>query len=245
VQGKAAAEFLWRHLKLKKAATICDASLYSEVQQTTFAETFESLGGSLILQQTIAPTETNMSPVLSKIAATDAEAIYFPVFVTAGSRIARQVREIPSLQKVVLISADATFTPDFYKNAGDAAVGVYHSSPDFSSFGIPYVEFLKKYTRRYGERPIAPFHAYAYDAAMMIFGAIEKVTKKGEDGTLSIGRRELRDTLYATKDFRGLTGNLTCTPTGDCGDPKIAIFKTTDKNVKDLIMPDRIFWKSY
>jgi branched-chain amino acid transport system substrate-binding protein len=35
----------------------------------------------------------------------------------------------------------------------------------------------------------------------------------------------MRDAMYATKDFPGLTGNLTCTPTGDCADPKIAVYE--------------------
>jgi branched-chain amino acid transport system substrate-binding protein len=35
----------------------------------------------------------------------------------------------------------------------------------------------------------------------------------------------MRDCMYSTKDFPGLTGNLTCTPTGDCADPKIAVYE--------------------
>ena len=31
--------------------------------------------------------------------------------------------------------------------------------------------------------------------------------------------------MLATKDLAGLTGNLTCTATGDCADPKIAVYK--------------------
>jgi branched-chain amino acid transport system substrate-binding protein len=59
---------------------------------------------------------------------------------------------------------------------------------------------------------------------MMIKAAIEKVAVQNADGSLSIGRQALRDALYATKDFKGLTGNLTCTPTGDCADPHIAAY---------------------
>ena len=36
------------------------------------------------------------------------------------------------------------------------------------------------------------------------------------------------DIRAATKDFQGLTGNLTCSPTGDCADPKIAVYEVTD-----------------
>jgi branched-chain amino acid transport system substrate-binding protein len=102
-------------------------------------------------------------------------------------------------------------------------VGLYWSSPDFSAFGSGYQDFLKKHAAKYGGAPLAPFHAHAYDAATMIFAGIEQVAQKGADGSLLIGRKALRDALFATKDFSGLTGNLTCSPTGDCADPKIAL----------------------
>ena len=79
----------------------------------------------------------------------------------------------------------------------------------------------------------------------MIFAAIEKVAKKGPDGTLHIGRQALRDTLYATKDLKGLTGNITCDQYGDCADPRIAVYITKSENVKKLELPDKPFWKPY
>ncbi len=41
----------------------------------------------------------------------------------------------------------------------------------------------------------------------------------------------LRDAIFATKDFQGLTGTLTCSPTGDCGAPVIAVYEITQENV--------------
>ncbi|MCJ7595923.1 MAG: hypothetical protein MUO52_14245, partial [Desulfobacterales bacterium] len=123
------------------------------------------------------------------------------------------------------------------------AVGMYHSSPDFSAFAAGYKDFLAKHQKKYGEKPLAPFHAHAYDAALMVFAAIEKVAKKAPDGTLYIGRQKLRDALYATKDIKGLTGTINCDAYGDCADPRIAVYKTDLNNVKKLVMPDTPFWK--
>jgi branched-chain amino acid transport system substrate-binding protein len=186
-----------------------------------------------------------MRPVLTKIATGKPEFIYYPVFIAAGGHITRQVKEVKGLEKVALMGADGIFSPDFYKAAGETAVGMYHSSPDFSAFGAGYKIFLEKHQKKYGEKPIAPFHAHAYDAAMVILAAIEKVAKKAPDGALYIGRKALRDALYATKDFKGLTGNLTCDPYGDCADPRIAIYKTSVENIKNLVLPDKPFWKPY
>jgi branched-chain amino acid transport system substrate-binding protein len=245
VQGAVAAQFAFNQLKIKKAATIHDGSPYAEQLQAVFVETFKKLGGTITSQEAVAPTDTDMRPVLTKIATGKPEFIYYPVFIAAGGHITRQVKEVKGLEKVSLMGADGIFSPDFYKAAGEAAVGMYHSSPDFSAFGEGYKVFLEKHKKKYGEKPIAPFHAHAYDAAMMIFAAIEKVAKKAPDGILYIGRKALTDALYATRNLKGLTGNLTCDKYGDCADPRIAIYKTSAENTKNLVLPDKPFWRPY
>lgn len=245
VQGAVAAQFVFRQLKMKRAATIHDGSPYAEQLQAVFVETFKKWGGTITSQEAVAPTDTDMRPVLTKIAIAKPELVYYPVFIAAGGHITRQVKEVKGLEKVALMGADGIFSPDFYKAAGETAVGMYHSSPDFSAFGEGYKIFLEKHKKRYGEKPIAPFHAHAYDAAMMIFSALEKTAKKGPDGSLYIGRKALTDALYATKNFKGLTGNLTCDKNGDCADPRIAVYRTSAENIKDLVLPDKPFWKPY
>jgi branched-chain amino acid transport system substrate-binding protein len=230
---------------VKKAATIHDGSVYAEQLQGVFAENFKKLGGTITAQEAVAPTDTDMRPVLTKIATGKPEFLYYPIFIAAGGHVTRQVKEVSGLEKVYLMGADGVFSPDFYKAAGDTAIGMYHSSPDFSAFAAGYKDFLAKHQKKYGEKPLAPFHAHGYDAAMMIFAAIKKVGKTGPDGTLCIGRKALRDALYATKDMKGLTGNLTCSKFGDCADPRIAVYITTADNVKKLEMPGVPFWKPY
>jgi hypothetical protein len=42
--------------------------------------------------------------------------------------------------------------------------------------------------------------------------------------------------------MKGLTGTVTCDKYGDCADPRIAVYKTADENVKKLVMPEKPFW---
>jgi branched-chain amino acid transport system substrate-binding protein len=244
VQGAVAAQFAIKKMGVKKAATIHDGSVYAEQLQAVFAEEFKKLGGTITSQEAVAPTDTDMRPVLTKIATGQPEFIYYPIFIAAAGHITRQVKEVAGLEKVYLMSADGSFSPDFYKAAGDTAIGMFHSSPDFSAFAAGYKGFLEKHKKKYGEAPIAPFHAHGYDAAMMIFAAIEKVGVKDGD-TLYIGRKALRDALYATKNLQGLTGNLTCDQFGDCADPRIAVYQQTADNIKKLVNPETPFWKPY
>lgn len=245
VQGAVAAQFAYAQLKVTKAATIHDGSPYAEQLANVFAETFKKLGGTITAQEAVDPKDTDMRPVLTKIAATKPEFLYYPIFIAAGGHITVQAKKVAGMEKVILMGADGMFSPDFYKAAGEAAIGMYHSSPDFSAFAAGYKDFLDKHQKKYGQKPLAPFHAHAYDAAMIAFAAIEKVAVKAPDGTLYIGRKALRDALYATKNFTGLTGTLTCDAYGDCADPHIAIYKTTAENIKKLEMPSVPFWKPY
>jgi branched-chain amino acid transport system substrate-binding protein len=228
VQGRAAAQFVFHFLGLRRAATIHDGSPYAEGLANVFADVFKRLGGTITSQEAVSPTDTDMRPVLTRIAAGRPQLIYYPIFIAAGGHITRQAREVAGLEQVKLMSADGTFSPDFWKAAGEAVKGVYNSSPDLSveALGPKYQEFLNKHQRKYGEKPLSAFHAHAYDAAMMVFAAIEKVARKDAQGNTYIGRKALRDALFATRNFPGITGTLTCNPYGDCADPKIAVYQT-------------------
>jgi branched-chain amino acid transport system substrate-binding protein len=226
VQGAAAAKFAWEHLKVKKAATIHDGSIYAESLQRVFAEEFTKMGGTVTAQEAVDPNQTDMKSVLTSIATGEPELIYMPIFVKAGVLVVRQARETAGLENTYLMGADGMFSTDVTEGAGDAVEGFFVSSPDLAAFTSDYeAKFLPAYQAKFGTVPVSIFHAHAYDATMMIFAAIEKVAVKGDDGTLYIPRQALRDAMFATANFQGLTGNLTCTPTGDCADPKIAVYE--------------------
>jgi branched-chain amino acid transport system substrate-binding protein len=228
VQGAVGAEFAYNELGLRRAATLHDGSLYAEQLANVFANRFQELGGEVVAQEAIGPQDTDMRPVLTRIASATPEILYYPIFIQAGGFITAQSKEVSGLEDVKLMGADGIFSPDFITAAGDAAQGMYLSSPDFSAFGGGYQEFLQKYQEEFGTNTTAAFHAHAYDAANMIMAAIESVAVEGADGTLYIGRQALRDALYATSGFQGLTGSITCDENGDCADPKIAVYEVVN-----------------
>jgi branched-chain amino acid transport system substrate-binding protein len=49
----------------------------------------------------------------------------------------------------------------------------------------------------------------------ILFAAIKQVAKD-DNGTLTIPRTALKDAIYKTSDYKGLSGTITCTPLGDC-----------------------------
>jgi branched-chain amino acid transport system substrate-binding protein len=230
VQGRVAAEFVYNDLGLTKAATIHDGSVYAQGLVNAFAENFKQLGGEIVSEQAVNVGDTDMRPVLTTVAAAAPEAIYYPIFIAEGGFVTAQAKEVPGLEDVKLMGADGLFSPDFINAAGDAARGMYLSSPDFGAFGSGYQDFVQKYQDKYGEPPLSTYHAHAYDATNIIATALQQVaTQDGE--TVIIGKQALRDAIAATSGFSGLTGSLTCDPNGDCADPKIAVYEVTDPGV--------------
>ena len=241
-QGKAVAEWAFNEKGVKTAATIHDGSAYAEALQQVFADEFTALGGEIVAQEAVSKGQTDMSPALTNIAAAKPDMLYFPVFVAEGGFITAQALETPGLEDVLRVGSDGMFTPKFVTAAGAGAEGMFLSSPNFAAFQAGYADFLTKHDAKYGEKPLSAFHAHAYDATNMLFNAIEKVAVKNADGSLFIPKKALRDAIFATKDFQGLTGVLSCSPTGDCGAPLIAVYELTAREAGGEWPPEAPIW---
>jgi branched-chain amino acid transport system substrate-binding protein len=232
IQGAAVANFAFNELGVTSAATIHDGSPYADGLQAVFAETFESLGGTITKQEAIQVGDTDFNSVLTDIAADSPEFLYFPIFVAEGGLITQQARTIEGLADTVLAGSDGMFTPDWIQAAGaENADGVYISGPDLAAFAgdtdFYNGEFLPAYNEAYGE-PQSVFHAHAFDAVGMVLTAIESVSIEDGD-TLFIPRTALKDALFATDGYPGITGNLTCDELGDC-QPSATIAVVTVEN---------------
>jgi branched-chain amino acid transport system substrate-binding protein len=231
-QSVVAAQFAYNELGARKVATIHDGSPYAEQLQGLFAEEFKRLGGEVVAQEAVNVGDTDMRPVLTTIAALEPDIIYAPIFPAEGAFIAVQRADV-GLGDVPMMGADGLWATTFSEAAGDAAVGVYVSGGGAS--GPEYDAFREKYLAAYGEEPPAPFNAHSYDAMTMILAAIEKVGVEGEDGTLTIDRGALREALYATADFDGLTGTLTCDENGDCGIANVVVAEFKGGSLPEII----------
>ena len=229
-QGKTVAEFAYNELGARTAATIHDGSSYAQALQQVFADEFTALGGTITSQEAVSKGDTDMRPVLTKIATDSPEVLYYPIFIAEGGFMTAQAAEVSGLEATTRIGSDGMFSADYVTGAGPAVEGTYLSSPDFSLFPDLYADFKAKHEAKYGGTLLSIFHAHAYDATNIVLTAIEKVAVQDEDGTLHIGRKALRDAIYATQNFPGATGNLTCSPFGDCGAPVIAVYQVVSSD---------------
>lgn len=241
-QGKVAAEYAFNEMGVKKAATIHDGSGYAEALVGVFEAEFAALGGEIVASEAIAKGTTDMSTTLKTMAAAGPDLIYMPLFIAEAGFLKSQIPSTTGLENVKTLGADGHYSADFLKAAGAAAVGHYQTSPNFSAFTGDYEGFLEKRAAKFGGDPLSAFHAQAYDATNMLFAALTKVTVENSDGSLTVPKGALRDAVFATKDFVGLTGTLSCTPTGDCGAPVIAVYQIAQADVDALKMPSTPVW---
>ena len=223
VQGAAMADYAYNTLGLKSAAAIHDGDTYTEGLANSFATSFEGLGGTIVEFTAINVGDTDMRPVLTSVsAAGPPEFLYFPVFTAECAFLAKQAKEVSGLENTILSAADGCISDAAAEAIGDAGQGMLFSGPDISFTGGEYEAFKTAYKDKFGTDTLSVFHAHAFDATNMLFACIEQVAVE-DGGAIHVGRQALRDCLYATSGFSGLTGTLTCDQYGDGADPKIAV----------------------
>jgi branched-chain amino acid transport system substrate-binding protein len=199
-QGAVMAKFAANSLKVKKVAILVDVrNDYSVGLQTFFRENFKQLGGTIVSEQSYSEGDSDFHAQLTQIKSAAPEAIYVPGYYTEVGTIARQARELGIT--VPLLGGDGWDSPRLFEIGGEALNGCFisnHYSVDDPSPAIQ--KFVKEYRERYKQTPDA-LAALGYDAAKILADAMAR------GGSTESGK--VRDALSATKDFAGVTGQIT------------------------------------
>ncbi len=225
--GRVAAIFAYRELGLTQAATLDDGDAYTQELADVFEQAFTELGGEIVASTTVNKGDADMHPVLTAIAIPGAELVFFPVFPAEGALIVQQAQEVAGLENIILIGADGLRVDSFVEAVGADGIGMYFVGSTLPQ-GPANDTLAFEYESRYGKAPAHLIHIFAYDATNLVLDAIESVAVQEKDGTLHIGRQALRDALYATADFEGVTGRLTCDRFGDCGAARFEVVRLDD-----------------
>ena len=227
LSGRVAATFAFEQLGATRAATINDGDPYTQGLTDTFEQVFVELGGEVVLAAGVNKGDTNMEPVLTAVARSGAELLYFPIFRPEADYIVQQAGDVPGLEDITLMTAEGLYQEAFLEAAGVAGEGVHMvipTTPDSPERDA----FASRYEAKYGAVPSVVYYAHTSDAANLLLDTIEAVAVTEDDGTLHIGRQALRDALYATSGYRGLTGSLTCDEYGDCGIARFQVVRLDD-----------------
>lgn len=215
-QGKFAATYMFNTLKFKKIAVLHDGSTYGQGLAQVTNDEFTKLGGEVVAFQAITPGESDYSSVLASLASKSPEALYFGGYVAEGVVLVNQMKQA-GLTKTVFFGDDGTFGQDFLDRTAANGEGAYSTSlipattPAKEKFDAAY---QAAYQQPAGK--LSPYTWTAYDSAAVLVAAVEKVAVLGSDGNLYIPRQALIDAVRGTKNYQGLSGMISCDPTGEC-----------------------------
>src|SRR5712671_5186998 len=200
-QGYVGATFAHNNLKLKKVAILKDVrNDYSVGLAKNFIDAFTKGGGQIIAQESYSNGDVDFKAQLTNIKAAAPQALYVPGYYTDVGLIARQAREVGITAP--LLGGDGWDSEKLYEIGGAALDGCYfsnHYSVDDPSPAIQ--EFVAKFKKEYGGQLPDSLAAQAYDAAGMLVDAMKRAN--------DISGPAIRDALAKTKDYRGVTGDIT------------------------------------
>lgn len=198
-QGQAAARFATDELAATNAVVITDQSNdYSVGLAEPFKAEFEALGGTIVEELSYNGGDQDFMGILTSLTAMDFDVMYIPGFFSEGGIIVRQARESGLMQPI--LSGHGFASDTLIEIAGaNNATDLYITSHFHTTSERPQAqEYVQKFEERYGTKPDT-FDALSYDAANLIFQAIEEAG--------SSEPQAIRDAMENIQ-FEGVTGQF-------------------------------------
>jgi len=218
-QGPVMARFATQNLKSKRGAIMTDVKNdYSTGLTTVIESTFNSTGGKIVAKQSYSNGDSDFRPQLTAVKAANPDVIFIPGYYGDVGQIVSQARDLGIT--VPFVGGDGWESPKLIEIGGKAMNGCYYANHYFQGDPTPVVkEFVEKYRQRYKVTPGA-LDALGYDAARVLADAIKRAG--------STEGSKIRDAIAATKDFQGVTGNITMGPDRNPINKKIVVVAIKD-----------------
>jgi len=165
-----------------------------------FKESFQSLGGKIVAEESFSSGDQDFSAQLTKIKGKNPDVLYVPSYYDTAGLIIKQARELGIM--IPILGGDGFDSPQLAELAGKENLkDCYFSGHFFSGSSAPEVKrFVANYKKRYNAVPDM-LGALGYDAVYMLADAIKRAGK--------IDRDAIRDALAATKGLKLVTGTIT------------------------------------
>ena len=213
-QGRVMARFALENLHAKRAAILTDSKQdYSVGLTDFFKQTFAGGPATVVREQSYSSGDTDFRAVLTSIKAAQPDVVFVPGYYPEVSLILKQARQLGI--SVPFIGCEAWDSPTLLAVAGKSADGCYFSNQFSPDDPAPVVQqFDQVYEKKFGTRP-DNFAALGYDAARVVLDAIRRA-----DSTESSA---IRNAIAQTKDFPGVSGNITIDSNRNASKPVVIL----------------------
>jgi branched-chain amino acid transport system substrate-binding protein len=227
VQAAAGAEYAFNTLKYKNVYLLTDQGTeYTKLLSKYFKERFTELGGVATLEDSYQTGDKDFSAQITKLkgAATQPDFLYIAAQPDDIGTIVKQFRD-SGIDKAIM-GGDGYDTPLLVQIPGKSATNVYfttHTLMDKNLGTEPVKKFMNAYEAEYKTPPENAFAALGYDTMRLIADAIGRAK--------STDPKAIRDALAATKDFPGITGQLTYPPGVRVPQKGVSMILVTDQKL--------------
>jgi branched-chain amino acid transport system substrate-binding protein len=226
VQAAVGAEFMYDTLKARRAYLLYNIGYdYTRGLADYFAARWEQLvPGGVVLSDTYQIQDSDFSAQVARLKAVQPppDAIYLAAYPDELPPLLETLRGAGFQQPVV---GGDTYDGAAILSVGDQPVSnVYyttHGALPAPATGLLH-DLVEAYTKEYGKAPENIFPALGYDAARLLFDAMNRAP--------DTSGASIRAALEATKDFKGATGTLTygAAPDGHVPNKTVTIMEVRD-----------------
>ena len=199
---------------INKLALITGDGGFDKSGRKQVLELAPKYGLEIVADESYGNKDTDMTTQLTKIRATDAQAILNFGFGAAPAIVTRNIRQLGIALPVY--QSHGVASKKFIEMAGEAAEGVRlpaaalvvaEQLPDTDPQKKVLLDYKTKFEAKHGE--VSTFGGHAYDGLFIAVAAIERA--KGTD------KAKVRDEIERTKGFVGTAGVFNMTPQDHMG----------------------------
>lgn len=204
------ARFVLFKLNRKTSAILRIQTDYGVGFEKIFQNEFVRGGGRILGSEVFQQGATDMRAQILRLKRLNPQTIYL---VGVPGEVSRALIQMKELSFTPIILTNNMESPELIKNAGDAAEGIYFAIPKYNtkSKDSRFLNFAKSYREHFNSDPDM-FAADGYDAVFLVKRAIETHGKLGS---------QIRDGLYAIKNFPGVYGAISIDRNGDVIKPLV------------------------
>lgn len=197
----------------KKIAIIDDRSAYGQGLADEVEKTAKAAGANIVAREYTSDKSTDFTAILTTIKGKDADVIFFGGMDPQAAPMVQQMKRLGIAAR--FLGGDGAQTAEFLHLAGADGEGVIASNPGLPLTNMPGGKnFEQKFTAKYGK--IQNYSPYAYDAVMVLVGAIQRANSTDPKKVLA----ELEKTQYS-----GVTGNIQFDQKGDLAGGSVTLYQ--------------------
>lgn len=222
-----------REQGISKIALITGTTGFGDQGRKQLKKLAPELEIEIVADETYGPEDTDMTAQLTKIKASEAQAVVNWSIVPGQVIVAKNMRQLG--MEIPLFQSHGFGNIKYAQTAGEAGEGIIFPcgrllAVDTLADDHPQKEVLAKYKKEYEtkyEEDVSTFGGHAWDGLQLVIAALREV---GPD------REKIRDYIENTKNFVGTGGIFNFSPEDHSGLTKDAFEMLTVKNEKFVVL---------